>query len=157
VTDARLTLLPLPHDEALFTLACLDGQSPVSFALHGTTKRLGVVQGLRVVDGHCQTLGYQYNFALDEQKESWLIRWEYLRDQPTPDYRYPLAHVHLNGEFTPDAAASLPRLHVPTSRVPLELVLWHLIAEWGVTPKSADWREILQESIGGFEERRSAP
>jgi len=37
------------------------------------------------------------------------------------------------------------------------MVLWHVIAEWGMSPKSDDWQEILQESIGQFERRRRAP
>lgn len=48
-------------------------------------------------------------------------------------------------------------LHVPTARVPLELVLLHLIAEWGVTPKTDGWFEVLDESLAGFEQRRTAP
>jgi len=51
----------------------------------------------------------------------------------------------------------LPKLHVPTGRVPLELVLWDLIAEWDVKPKRDDWRELLQDSIDGFERRRRVP
>jgi hypothetical protein len=41
--------------------------------------------------------------------------------------------------------------------VPLELVLWHLIAEWGVTPKTDGWQEVLDKSLTGFEQRRTAP
>jgi hypothetical protein len=41
--------------------------------------------------------------------------------------------------------------------VPLELVIWHVIAEWGVVPKTDDWRELLGESLEGFERRRRAP
>jgi hypothetical protein len=46
-------------------------------------------------------------------------------------------------------------LHFPTRRVPIELVFWHLIAEWNVTPLSDSWREILGDSIDGFEERQT--
>jgi hypothetical protein len=53
-------------------------------------------------------------------------------------------------------SAALDRLHIPTRRVPLELVIWHLIAEWRVTAKSDRWQGILRESIEGFDERRTA-
>jgi hypothetical protein len=154
VTDARLSLLEV-RDQ--FILACLDGTRPASFALHGTTMRLLVAQTLRIVDDHCETLSYQYRFSLAEEKESWLIRWEYSRHTPRQDYPYPLAHVHINGGFVPDSGATLSELHIPTRRVPLELALWHLIAEWGVTPKHDDWQQVLAESIEGFESRRRAP
>jgi hypothetical protein len=47
--------------------------------------------------------------------------------------------------------------HLPTSRVPFELVLWHLIAEWGVRAKTDAWQHRLRDSLAGFEERRPAP
>jgi hypothetical protein len=52
----------------------------------------------------------------------------------------------------------LERVHIPTKRVPIELVLWHLMTEgvWGVSSKTSDWRSILEESLEGFYERRTA-
>jgi len=41
--------------------------------------------------------------------------------------------------------------------VPFELALWRLIAEWGVQAKTADWKDVPEESLAGFEERRTAP
>jgi hypothetical protein len=41
--------------------------------------------------------------------------------------------------------------------VALELVLWHLIAEWSVEPKTAHWRDVLGVSFEGFEQRRRVP
>lgn len=109
---------------------------------------------IEVVDGHCQTESYSYRLQADESRESWLVRWEYYRSPPRADYAYPLAHVHLNAAFSDGSDAG--RLHVPTRRVPLELVIWHLITEWGVTPRTDDWRAVLNESIAGFDERRRA-
>jgi hypothetical protein len=110
-----------------------------------------------VAGEECHTISYSYRLACGEAKGDWLIRWDYFRQRPMPDYPYPLAHVHANGRFVPGAAVTLPKLHIPTRRVPLELVLWHLIAEWDVKPKQDDWRELLEESIEGFERRRRAP
>jgi hypothetical protein len=92
-----------------------------------------------------------------------VLRWEYFRERPRLDYEYPLAHVHANAEFVEPhlSVARLDKppshLHIPTARLPLELVLWHLIAEWHVTPKTDDWRTVLVESLEGFEQRRTAP
>ena len=158
VTDARLTVIGDASHAARFTLACLRGTKPISFALHGSSVRLLVVQTLQLTGEHCQTLTYQYRLSLDEDKQSWLIRWEYYRHRPTPAYPYPLAHVHINAELLAGGAdAALPKLHIPTRRVPLELVLWHAIVEWGVEPKTDDWQVLLQDSIDEFERRRLAP
>ncbi|MGZ4224405.1 MAG: hypothetical protein ACXVSU_25540 [Solirubrobacteraceae bacterium] len=59
--------------------------------------------------------------------------------------------------MVPDADAAVPKVHIPTRRVPLELVLWHAIAEWSVEPKRNDWQALFEDSIGEFELRRRAP
>jgi hypothetical protein len=69
---------------------------------------------------------------------------------PEPGYVYPLGHVHV-------AATPLHTMHVATGRVPIELVLWHLISDWGVIPKAEDWRRLLEGSIKEFENRASRP
>jgi len=60
-----------------------------------------------------------------------------------------------------DAEAMLAKpashLHLPTARLPLELVLWHLIAEWDVEARTPHWQDLLRASLAGFEERRSSP
>lgn len=158
VTDARLTVIGDPSHPARFTLACLRGTTPISFALHGSSVRLLVVQALQVTDEHCQTLTYQYPLSLGEDKQSWLMRWQYFRHRTTPAYPYPLAHVHVNAELLPGGAdAALAKLHIPTRRVPLDLVLWHAIAEWRVEPKRDDWQTLLEDSIDEFERQRHAP
>ncbi len=110
----------------------------------------------------CHTVTYAYRLAADEAKDAWLVRWEYFRHPPRPDYPYPLAHLHLNAALRDVDAEQLlakptPHLHLPTARVPFELVLWHLIAEWGVQAKTEDWQTRLRDSLRGFEERRTAP
>jgi hypothetical protein len=83
-----------------------------------------------------------------------LIRWEYFREPPKATID-PVAHVHVAADFQRQVALDLGRLHIPTRRIPLELVIWHLITEWGVKPKSDGWREIPSESIRGWQERRT--
>jgi hypothetical protein len=108
---------------------------------------------IEVIDGHCQTESYAYRLQAGDSTDSWLVRWEYHRDVPRSDYPYPLAHVHVNATLPDGSPAN--RLHIPTRRVPLELVLWHLIAEWGVSSRTDEWRELLLASIQGFDERRT--
>lgn len=89
----------------------------------------------------------------DNSPKSTLIRWEYDRNPPRPDYGYPPAHVHFHGHLEGEDAQGL---HVPAGRVPLEYVVWHLIAEWGAVPLADEWKAILEASIEGFQERRTA-
>jgi hypothetical protein len=108
------------------------------------------------------TVSYAYRLMTADSKDAWLVRWEYFRRLPKPGYECPLAHVHVNGAFLDRDAGlvlskPLPHLHIPTARVPFELVLWHLLAEWGIASKTDDWQPLLRESLSGFEERRTAP
>lgn len=149
-----MSLIQRPEDPTAFELTRLVEGSSESLDLHGTPNRLFVRQIFEVVEGHCQVESYSYRLQTNDARESWLVRWEYYREPPRSDYAYPLAHVHFNGALADGTAAG--RLHVPTRRVPLELIVWHLVAEWGAQPKGEDWKAVLRESIAGFDERRRA-
>lgn len=78
-----------------------------------------------------------------------MIRWEYRRDPPRADYPYARGHVHVNGTlFNGEPAA---HLHVPAPKMPLELIVRHLITEWDVKPRTKDWEAILEDSAAGFD------
>jgi hypothetical protein len=154
VTDSRLSLIPLPYSPSAFELTRLVDQASAPLELDGTSAQLFVRQIIEVVDGHCRTEFYSYRLQAGESVGTWLVRWEYHRAPPKRDYPYPLAHVHVNAAFEDGIPAG--RLHIPTRRVPLELVIWHLVAEWDVRPKIDEWRSVLAESIEGFDERRRA-
>lgn len=154
VSDGRLSLLALPYDENVFEITRLVGDSRASLSLHGSTLRLFVRQTITVIDGHCQTESYGYRLQSGDATETWLVRWEYFRDKPKPDYPYPLAHLHVNGAFADEQPVG--SLHIPTGRVPLESVIWHLIAEWNVAPRGNGWEQLLGESVRGFNQRRTA-
>jgi hypothetical protein len=153
VTDARLSLIALPYDERAFEITRFVEGERRPLELLGSSHRLVIRQTIVVVDGHCRTESHTYRLQRDDSPKSWLVRWEYLRDLPRPDYAYPLAHVHVNGSL--EDGEAIGRLHIPTRRVPLELVVWHLIAEWGIEPRTDDWRRTLEGSISGFDERRT--
>lgn len=154
VTDARLSLIQRPEDDRAFELTRLVAGSSAPLDLHGSGLLLFVRQVIVVEDGHCRVESYGYRMQTDASTKSWLIRWEYIRDPPRPDYAYPQAHLHINAGF-PDGSP-VSRLHVPTRRVPLELVVWHLIAEWEVNSKTDDWPPALTTSIEGFDQRSTS-
>jgi len=146
-----------PERPAHFTLAYFEHGEIAAFPLRGSPLFLLVKQEIDVDGDECHTTSYGYRLATGNAKQDWLIRWEYFRRLPKPDYRYPLAHVHVNAELASRPGVTLPALHIPTSRVPLELVIWHVIAEWDVAPRSEDWQGILEESMDSFESKRSVP
>lgn len=146
-------MLALPHSSTAFELTRLVDRASAPLELEGTMARLFLRQIIEVVDGHCQVESCSYRLPADESVESWLIRWEYYRAPPRSDYSYPLAHVHVNAAFAD--GSTVGRLHIPTRRVPLELVIWHLIAEWDIAPRLDDWRALLTQSIEGFDTRRT--
>ena len=154
VTDARLSLIALPHaDDAFEITRFVDGEEQ-ALDLFGTSLELLAQQTIVVIDGHCRTESHTYRLQREGSPKSWLLRWEYLRDRPRPDYQYPLAHVHVNAAT--DSGEEVGRLHIPTRRVPLELVIWHVIAEWGAKPRTSEWLAILEKSMAGFDDRRTS-
>ena len=161
VSDARLTLVPSPRDEQEFALAHVVNGLITPLELRGSRSLLFVEHRIAVVDARCATQSYSYRVHHGPERADWLVRWEYLRDPPSPHYEYPLGHVHLNAAWVGAEGESLTakapkKLHFATGRVPFELVLWQLIAEWGAQSREADWRKLFSDSIAGFEQRRSA-
>jgi len=161
VSDSRLTVVSHPDHDDQFHLTRLVDRRRVPLELRATSLRLFVTQAIRVVDGHCRTVSYSYRLQTGEETDTWLLRWEYFRQPPKPEYMYVLGHVHFNGDFVGCAAdphfeKSPDHLHIPTGRVALELVIWHLVSEWAVQPVTDGWQAILSDSLEGFHERRTA-
>jgi hypothetical protein len=140
-----------PH----FDLVRIVQKQTAPLELNGTSRLLYVQQKIEVVDGHCTTLTYSYSYQTTDNPSSALYRWEYFRHKPKDDYPYPLAHFHAEAVLT-ETEELVGARHFPTRRVPLELVLLHLIVECGVKPLSDDWRGLFETSIEGFDERRTA-
>jgi len=161
VSDARLSLLSRPYSATRFLIACVQDARPVPLALHGSTLRLYVEHEVEASEDKAHTASYRYVLQAENAHDSWLVRWEYLRDQPA-GYPYALGHIHVHADFSDaprsnPATKALSRLHLPTARVALELVLRHVISEWGVEPKTEAWPGILDDSLASFEERWTAP
>jgi hypothetical protein len=107
------------------------------------------------VNGKTSTQQYSYRLQTERSvRQSWLLRWEYYRQRPA-DNPHVLGHVHVKGTLKGDEPSKgLPKLHIPTDRVPLELVLWHLITDWGVSGLQDDWQAVLEESLEKFRDLR---
>jgi hypothetical protein len=140
------------HDADAFELTRLVDDDYVPLELYGTRMCLLMRQIVVVDDGCCRTESATFSLQAVASPKSWLIRWDYVRDPSESEYVYPRAHVHVNATFADGAPVG--RLHVPTRRVPLELVIRHLITDWNVRPRTDDWEAILDESATGFGERR---
>jgi hypothetical protein len=78
VTDARLTLLPIPGEETHYNLVCVENGERVAFAMHGASERLFVRHAIEVVREHCRTVSYAYRYQSGYDKNSWLLRWAVL-------------------------------------------------------------------------------
>jgi hypothetical protein len=160
VSKSRLTVLweegtHPPH----FDLVRLVNKRVTPLDLNGTSAVRLVQHKIEVTEWHCATLTYSYRYQRNYDPKSWICRWEYFRKPPKPDYRYALAHFHVNANLARKAGSgeNISGFHFPTARVPLELVLLHLIEEWGVKPLNpTKWRDTLASSRKGFEERRTA-
>jgi hypothetical protein len=88
VSDSRLSLIQVPGTNAFQLARLVDGeQAPLE--LHGSTVRLFVRKVIVVEDGRCGTEFYGYRLQTGESERSWLIRWEYTREAPTPNYPFP--------------------------------------------------------------------
>ncbi|MDE2990404.1 MAG: hypothetical protein OXU21_04965 [Chloroflexota bacterium] len=76
-----------------------------------------------------------------------LFVYQYNRRTPFP---YPRCHLHVHARPQHYRGASFSRLHLPTRRITLEQVVWHLIQEHGVEPRRDDWHEVLWRHEGWF-------
>ncbi len=92
------------------------------------------------------TYTYQAGEDLDEPKT--LFSYQYDRTTSSP---YPRCHLHVQADPARySGTRPFPRLHLPTRRISLEQVVWHLIQEHGVEPRRDDWHEVLWRHEGWF-------
>jgi hypothetical protein len=150
VSDSRLSVRPIDgHDGDAYELTRLVDAARVPCDLDGTTARLRIQEVVVVDDDRCRTESATFSLQADASRKSWLIRWDYVRDPRKSEYAYPRAHVHVNATFADESPVG--RLHIPTSRVSLELAIRHLITDWNVKPRTEDWEAILEESAEAFD------
>jgi hypothetical protein len=107
------------------------------------------------------TLGYSYQYSTTSPEDpNWVLRYEYEVEPLDPRSRYPAGHLHVNAEPKEYARAatmkSFPALHLPTRRLAVEEIVWHLINEHTPGANASDkekWFTFLNESKAGYEEK----
>ncbi len=107
------------------------------------------------------TISYscQYSTTSPEDKD-WVFRYEYEVEPVDPNSRYSAGHSHVNAEprnyAQIETVKGFPSLHLPTRRLSLEEILWHLINEHTPSISNADkdeWFSLLDESKAGYQAR----
>lgn len=100
-----------------------------------------------------------WQYQLDAEGEEWVIRYDFLRHPRAP---HPGAHVQIRGRLDEDClpvGKPLPRVHIPTGRIPIEAMLRCLIEQFGIAcNESPDvWRPVFTESETLFHEIAHRP
>jgi hypothetical protein len=109
--------------------------------------------GLRREERYLATLEYRYTYQATEADDSWIFRYEYIREPPDP-YPYAKQHVHVNASpATYTGAEPFPGLHLPTGRrITIELLVRHLMAEHNLQPISNNWEATIRDAEAHFRE-----
>lgn len=154
ITKHRIIVAPVPGANDLFHVR-LDPQVDSGLA------RLSVEGGddlylslLVGVDASCSVREYRYYLYARDDRDSLLLRWEFDREKVKPNYKYVRAHVHFHGTFE-HSDKPAEELHIPTSRVSIEELAWHLITDWNVKTIHGGWQAALVESSEKFAKERS--
>ena len=85
------------------------------------------------------TYSYQAGNKPDDRRP--VFSYQFDHDTPFP---YPRCHIHVYGAPTGYAQdRAFHRLHLPTRRITLEQIVWHLIQEHSVQPRRPDWHDVL--------------
>jgi hypothetical protein len=109
--------------------------------------------GLRRKERFLATLEYRYWYQATPDENSWIFRYEYVRE-PAPGYPYAPCHIHVNARpATYTGAKPFQDLHLPVGeRITIEAVCRPLIAEHGITPISPHWETVLSDAEDHFYE-----
>lgn len=109
--------------------------------------------GLRRRERYLTTLEYSYRYQASASRDSWIWRYEYVREPPAG---YPYARCHLHVNARPSlyrGTRPFPDLHLPVGeRVTIEALVRHLVVEHDITPISPRWENVLVEAEQAFRE-----
>ena len=100
-------------------------------------------------DHELYTLEYAYHIYGVEEKA--ILRWEYKRKWPKESDRW--CRHHLPGPVElplGNPSTLLNNLHLPTGYVCIEDIIRFCICDLGVTSKSENWHDLLEESYKAF-------
>ena len=85
----------------------------------------------------CHTLGYSYELQVLSGPS--VLAFHFHRSLENVSY----PHLHTRQYRSP---VNLARAHIPSGRVPLEVVIRSAIQDLGVAPRRSDWSDVLDES-----------
>ena len=112
----------------------------------GGQRRPGAIQ-----PRYLTTLEYRYVYQATPDDESWILRYEYVREPPEA-YPYAREHLHVNAapaSYT--GAQPFPGLHLPTGRrITIERLVRHLMSEHGIDPISPDCETAIADAEAHF-------
>lgn len=151
---ARFVVKPVwrePWTDSTWILSAVRSDEEVAFELSdGSWLFAGQTLGVRRSDRDgnlwLTTLRYKYRWQANESDDSWLIRWDYVREPRSPEH--PRAHVHVNAvpEHYQAGRDAFARLHIPAGRVGIEDVAAFLLRDHGVRPVSDTSEEVIEEA-----------
>lgn len=109
------------------------------------------------------TISYSYQYSTTSPEDAdWVFRYEYEVEAVDPHSRYSAGHLHVNAQLENysliETVKAFPSLHLPTRRLSLEEIVWHLINEHTPSISRADKDEcfrLLDGSKAGYETRIS--
>lgn len=158
ISHAPITFVEVESDFPTWYVAHVGGDKlPAPLPLvNGCHLYLYQLLGLRRKECYLATLEYRYTYQRTPDDDSWIFRYEYVRD---PAFPYAAEHIHVNA--TPSSypgPAPFPDLHLPTGRrITIERLVRHLIAEHGLKPISEGWEQTLavgEEHFRDIQRRR---
>lgn len=154
ISHAPITFVEVEGEQPTWYVAHVENKLPSPLPLvNGHFLYLYNLLGLRRQERFLATLEYRYTYQATPDDDSWIFRYEYVRDPPPP-YPYAMAHVHVNAlpaAYTGERP--FPGLHLPTGRrITVERLCRHLIAEHGIDPISPHWEQVVAEAEAYFRE-----
>ena len=153
VSQAPITFVEVQGLPETWFVAHVDGDKlPTPLPLtNGHYLYIYNLLGLRRKERYLTTLEYRYVYQATPDDESWIFRYEYVREPPEP-YPYAREHVHVNASpASYTGAEPFQGLHLPTGRrITIERLVRHLMAEHGIDPISPDWEQAITEAETHF-------
>jgi hypothetical protein len=159
VTRDNIVTLPVPKDDWTdfqWVISAFDEMNqPRPFELTDGTwliaaHTVGVRESRRDGKLWLTTLRYAYQWQAEEDDGSWIIRWEYDRENIQSGELIPRerrAHLHVNATPTSfRGSRHFPKLHLPGGRLAIEDLAYFLIHECGCSPVSANCDAVIEEA-----------
>lgn len=138
-----------PWEDSTWTLSTADDGpfelSDGSWLYAGQT--LGVRRSKRDGNLWLTTLRYKYRWQVSAEDDSWIIRWDYVKEPRAVDHAR--AHVHINAhpEHYHATRTEFHQLHIPAGRLGIEDIASFLLSsDLDMPPVSEDWEDVIADA-----------